>query len=169
MRIAVLGNAGSGKSTLSVKLADQLSLPLCELDTLLWRDGWTLAPADEYENAHRAVLADDDWIIEGLGMKETIGDRIDRATHIILCDFPVWQNFWLLAERQMKWASSELDLRPGGQPKMPPTRALFETVWAVEQDWMPTIRKLVAKEQLSKTVHRLNSFEALADFTFTSE
>lgn len=99
MRIADLGNAGSGKSTLAAKLSAELDLPLCEIDTLLWREGWTLAPIADYTKEHDVIISSDRWIVDGLGMQDSIAPRVERATHIVLCDFPIWQNYWLLSER----------------------------------------------------------------------
>ena len=48
-RIAVIGKAGGGKSTLARALAARHGLPYVEVDALLWRDGWQAAPVDEYE------------------------------------------------------------------------------------------------------------------------
>ncbi|MEO9959029.1 MAG: hypothetical protein ABJF07_01930 [Nisaea sp.] len=169
MRIAIIGNAGSGKSTLAVKLSRQLDIPVCEIDKLLWQEGWVPAPRVFYEEAHNSVIRDDNWIIEGLGMLETIDQRIDRANHVIFCDFPLWQHFWLLAERQLKWAHGTLELPPGGQKKMPPTQALFETVWRVDRDWMPTIRGLVSDARQQKSVQIIASFEELENFEFVRE
>lgn len=169
MRIAIIGNAGSGKSTLAVKLSRQLDVSLCEIDKLLWQEGWVPTPRVRYEEAHNRVINDDTWIIEGLGMVETIGQRIDRANHVIFCDFPLWQHFWLLAERQLKWAQGTLELPPGGHKEMPPTEVLFETVWRVDRDWMPKIRDLVAGVKQSKAVQIIASFEELENFEFVPE
>jgi len=38
-RIAIIGNAGGGKSTISRKLRDSLRLPLHPIDQLQWRPG----------------------------------------------------------------------------------------------------------------------------------
>ena len=169
MRIAVLGNAGSGKSTLAAKLSVELELPLCEIDKLLWLEGWELAPVSSFEAGHEAVLASENWIIEGLGRQESIPQRIDRATHIILCDFPIWQNFWLLSERQTQWYTGTIALPPGGQSEAPPTRALFETVWTVENEWMPSIREMIAEASASKFVQKIDSFEELQKFVFAPQ
>ncbi len=58
-----------------------------------------------------------------------MADRLYRAAHIILCDLPLWQNYWLLAERQAVWQRGEIALRPGGHDTPPPTKDLFKTVW----------------------------------------
>lgn len=170
MRIVLIGNAGGGKSTLARKLAVELGVPSHEIDRLLWRSGWVLAPTDEYEAAHSDLLAGDRWIIEGLGRRESIPARFERATHVVLCDFPLWQHFWLLAERQMAWSQDELEHPPGGVEHMPPTKALFETVWAVEKDWMPMVRELTDQaERASRDVRRISSFDQLADFSWAPD
>ncbi|MEM8663030.1 MAG: adenylate kinase [Pseudomonadota bacterium] len=165
MRIVVIGNAGGGKSTLARKLATELDLPVHEVDRLLWRPGWVMTPADEYEDAHAQLLDGDLWIIEGMGRRQSIAARIERATHVVLCDFPLWQHFWIVAERQLAWSRGELEHPPAGGDQMPPTRAIFELVWTVEQDWMPLVREKVAEaERNEKDVRRIPSFEDLQRF-----
>lgn len=169
MRVLILGNSGSGKTTLGVRLSKELDLPFCELDKLLWNEGWVRTPEEEYNKSQEAVLASEAWIVEGLGQVESIPQRIDRCTHIILCDFPIWQNFWLAGERQNRWKDGSIELRPGGLSEPPPTRAVFETIWKVEQHCMPTIRSLVLHATNSKSVKVISSFEDLLSFTFDGE
>ena len=69
-RIAVIGNAGGGKSTLARALAMRRGLPYVEIDALLWRDGWQPAPEEEYEAAHARLIAEPRWVIDGLGRME---------------------------------------------------------------------------------------------------
>ncbi|MEO1638467.1 MAG: adenylate kinase [Pseudomonadota bacterium] len=167
MRIAVLGNAGSGKSTLSVAISQQYALPLHEVDRFMWGEGWAMTPVAEYEAVHDPIIATDHWLMDGMGHRESLVRRLDRATHVILCDFPLWQNFWLVAERQKAWAAGTLTLRPGDQDTPPPTKPLFETIWKIEKNWMPDIRSIVDAVEGQKPVHRIMSFEALQDFAFT--
>jgi hypothetical protein len=48
---------------------------------------------------------------------------------------------------------------------MPSTEALFRTIWEVDQNWMPEIRRLVAlEEQRGKRIFRLNSIADLDGF-----
>lgn len=67
-RIAIIGNAAGGKSTLARKIST--ARPLIEVDKILWQEGWKLAPSDVYEARHSAALAEDIWIIEGLGSSD---------------------------------------------------------------------------------------------------
>ena len=166
MRIAILGNAGGGKSTLARRLADELRLPLHEVDRLLWRPGWAPAPAEDYEAEHSRIISEDRWIIDGLGRRDSIAPRIARSTAIVLVDLPLWVHFWLAAERQIAWAKNDLDDRPGGLAEMPPTKALFETIWTVDRNWLPAIRNLVGEaEDRGADVRRLHTLDDLADFS----
>lgn len=164
--MVVIGNAGGGKSTLARKLAKQRGLPHVEIDRLLWQDGWILTPADVYAQQHREIISRDEWLIDGLGRQDSIGGRIDRATEIILVDMPLWMHFWLAAERQIAWATGALEHAPGGIGQMPPTRGLFQTIWQVDQDWMPAIRSLCTEAAArGKIVTRLTSVDELEAFS----
>ena len=81
-----------------------------------------------------------------------MADRLYRATHIILFDLPLWQNYGLLAERQAVWQRGEIALRPGGHDTPPPTKDLFKTVWQIDQKWMPKWRELIATYKDKATV-----------------
>ena len=84
-------------------------------------------------------------MIDGLGQKASIPERIDRATEIILVDMPIWMHFWLAAERQIAWATGTLDHSPGGIAQMASTEHLFRTIWEVDRTWMPNLRALCAR------------------------
>ncbi|MEL7211593.1 MAG: adenylate kinase [Pseudomonadota bacterium] len=164
MRIAIFGNAGSGKSTLSRKLAAQFDLPLVEVDTLLWRPGWQMVPEAEYEIAHAAAMDEDAWVMDGMGYSASLNARMQRATHVILCDFPIWQNYWLLAERQSKMAQGDFDGAPAGVAERPETRALFEFTWRIHETLMPMLRTQVAALGPETNVSVIQDFDALTRF-----
>lgn len=161
-RIAILGNAGGGKSTLARKLSERHAIPHFEIDRLLWQEGWVPAPVETYTEQHERIIASENWVIDGLGHRNSIPARIDRATEIILIDMPLWMHFWLATERQMAWQSGKLEHAPGGLSTMPPTRDLFRTIWEIEQDWMPDIRRLCAEAQdAGKTLTLVPSVDEL--------
>ena len=164
MRIAILGNAGSGKSTLARKLSAAHDLPLHEVDKIMWTEDWKLVPEAAFTAAHEAMIAGETWVIDGMGLKGSFAPRLARATHVILCDFPLWQNFWLVAERQRKWLDGDTEGMPAGYKDPPDTRTLFQTIWNIDQNWMPFVREEVGKVDGEKPVHRIESFEALLEF-----
>jgi hypothetical protein len=164
-RVVVIGNSGGGKSVLARHLANRLDLPYVEIDALLWRPGWQLAPPEEYAAAHAQQLGESRWVIDGLGTRASIPARLGRATDIVLIDLPLWLHFSLAAERQLAWAAGRLDHPPAGIGEMPPLRGLFQTMWEIDREWLPEIRALVdAEAARGKRVFRLASLEALDGF-----
>ena len=163
-RIAVIGNAGGGKSTLARARARRDGPPYVEIDALLWRDGWQPAPVGEYELEHARLIGERRWIIDGLGRLESTAARLARASAIVLVDMPLWMHFWLAAERQIAWAKGEIAHPPAGTKQMPPTGDLFRTIFEVDRDWMPEVRRLVAAAETSGTrVVRIVDAAALDD------
>ncbi len=164
-RIVILGNTAGGKSTLARQLSKKRGWPHIEIDRLYWQADWSVTPRDIYERQHAEKIKDDDWIIDGGGDLSSIRARIDRATEIILIDMPLWVHFWLAAERQILWASGKIEHPPAGIADMPPTRRLFEIIWEVDRDWMPTLRALCDEQEArGKVVTRLNSIDDLNAF-----
>ena len=96
----------------------------------------------------------------------SICGSMTRSTEVILIDVPLWMHFWLAAERQIAWATGKLEHTPGGIAQMPPTQALFRTIWDVEKNWMPGVRDLCNEaEAQGKTVTRLTDVDGLDSFT----
>lgn len=165
-RIAILGNTAGGKSTLARHLSKTRMLPHIEIDELYWRPDWSVVPSDIYERDHDSAIKEQSWIIDGGGDLASVSKRVDRATDLILLDFPIWVHFWRAAERQMAWANGTIQNPPGGGQDMPPTGRLFEIIWEVDRDWMPTLRRLCDEhEALGKNVFRLNTPDELDAFS----
>lgn len=82
-RVAVIGNAGGGKSTLCRKPGAALDLPVFEIDQIQWRPGWVPTPADEFERQHAQIARRERWLIDGWGSAEAIralrGRRHDHS------------------------------------------------------------------------------------------
>lgn len=145
IRCAVLGNAGGGKSVLARVMSSKLGLPLHELDALLWREGWRQTPDAEFRREHDDLLRGERWIVDGFGTVESIGPRIERCTHAVYVDLPIWLHFALAAERQAAWRSGELRHPPGGMPSPPPTRHLFELMWRIHTELAPVVKAALAE------------------------
>jgi adenylate kinase family enzyme len=88
-RVVVTGLAGSGKSTLSVALANKTGLPLIHLDLAFWKPGWVAPSEIEWRKKQRTVLASDTWIADG-NYHETLDLRIERADTLVVLDMPWW-------------------------------------------------------------------------------
>ena len=162
MRVAILGNAGAGKSTLARRIAGTRGLKLTELDALLWARGWVPRPEADYAAAQAAAIAGEAWVIEGLGRQDSIAARLARATEIILFDLPLALHLEMASGRQAGWRAGTLAHPPAGMATPPPTAALLATIAEVDRDWMPVIRTLSAEAASRGAVlHRLDTPAAI--------
>jgi adenylate kinase family enzyme len=64
-KVAVFGNAGGGKSTLSKQLSEIVGLPLYVLDKLQYQPGGIEVPHEDYLRSHQLILDQDRWLIDG--------------------------------------------------------------------------------------------------------
>jgi len=61
----VVGNSGSGKTTIAAGLAAAMAVPHLELDSVFHQPGWRPLPADEFRAAVAAFAVGADWVIDG--------------------------------------------------------------------------------------------------------
>ena len=73
-----------------------------------------------------------------------------------------------MAERQRKWLGGDTEGMPAGYKEPPDTRALFQTIWNIDRNWMPFVRDEVAKIDGTKAVYRVNEFDDLIKFELLS-
>jgi adenylate kinase family enzyme len=85
-RIAIVGISGAGKSTYGRALHELTGLPLSHMDRLFWRGKWEAVPEADYAAAHRALVSDEEWIIEGY-IDPTLAGRARAADLIVYLDF----------------------------------------------------------------------------------
>jgi hypothetical protein len=156
-RVVVIGNAAGGKSTLARQMSVARSLPLVEIDKLLWQDGWRLASPEDCGAQHAAAIARDEWIIERLGNQASIPVRIARATEVLLIDLP--SGFTSPYRPNGKHNGTIKRRLPPVWPKSLRLWPFFKTMWEVDRDWLPGIRELCREAEPTKTVTRLCSLE----------
>jgi len=85
MKVAIIGNAGSGKTTVALQLHKLLNIPLFHLDQYCWNPGWQKIDSACFETAHNALCDQDNWIIEGCAAR-IFEYRAQRADIIIFLD-----------------------------------------------------------------------------------
>lgn len=77
-RIHITGNAGSGKTTLAMRLGAELGLPVFSLDSVVWQRGWRKTPQDMRVLGEEQLVCAPTWIIEG------VSSRVRRAADVVL-------------------------------------------------------------------------------------
>lgn len=157
-RIAIIGNAGGGKSRLARRLGDQLDIPVFQFDDLQWRPGWTRTPLAEIQATHSKWVAQPGWIIDGWGNPEILEQRFEAADTLILVDFHIAIHYWWAAKRQILAA---LNLNPGWPPKgcaaLPVTGRLFKLMWRIHTEMRPQLVELIQRHSEGKQIVRLKS------------
>ncbi len=99
-RVAVIGPPGAGKTTFARRLAEQTGLPLIYLDAHFWNPGWVPTPRDEWRARHADLLAQDEWIIDGVYMN-TLAERVAAADTVIFLDVPRLRCLWRVLKRMV--------------------------------------------------------------------
>lgn len=84
MKIYIIGNAASGKSTLAEKLKEKIGIRVYHLDDLFWKIKYTEQyDISEKKNIVKKLTLTDEWIIEGSFTEEYISLLLDNADCII--------------------------------------------------------------------------------------
>ncbi|MEC5320572.1 hypothetical protein VSX61_16775 [Brenneria populi subsp. brevivirga] len=138
-RIVILGNAGSGKSSLARRLGEKLALPVVHLDRLFWRPGWTKPAASEFRVSVAEALKGSRWISEGNYHRRTFDLRLPNADLIIWLDTPRLVCMKRVVLRSLR-NKPRPDLPEGCAEKIDAEFAAFlRYVWRFDRDERPAI------------------------------
>ena len=111
-RIHVLGNTGSGKTTLAARLAHVLDAAFVELDALNWEPGWVgLHDRDPQELERRfcAATHGERWLVAGSYMSHSQRCFWERLETVVWLDLPMPLLLWRVLRRTwQRWRSREL-------------------------------------------------------------
>jgi adenylate kinase family enzyme len=87
-RVSVVGNSGTGKSTLGRALAERLGVPHIELDQLNHQPGWQERSVEELREVVAPLLEGDRWVVDG-NYRDRVGDLVRaRADTVVWLDYP---------------------------------------------------------------------------------
>lgn len=163
-KIAVFGNAGGGKSTLSKRLAEITGLPLVALDLLKYKPGGDEVLYEEYKAAHDQLLKQDQWIVDGYGSLDTVWERLEVADTLVYVDMPVLLHYWWVTKRFLKGFLVPPESWPKDSPLLKGTLNSYYTVWLCNQKLTPKYREYVNKAKETKRVYHLQSPNDVKNF-----
>ena len=165
-RVAVIGNAGGGKSTLCRKLSQARDLPLYPVDRMQWRPGWQPAAPEAVKQQHDQVLPLERWIIDGWGSFDLIEARFQAADTIIFVDHPLAVHYWWALKRQFACLFAPRPDGPEGCPMLPMTWPLLKMIWRIHHQLRPRLLGLVAQQSArpGKQVFHITSPGQLRQF-----
>ena len=153
-RIAIVGNAGSGKTTLSTKLAAKLNLALYHLDRYFWKPNWQEPDRSEFIKIHDRLCDKEEWIIEGISTK-TASYRFERADMIVFLDVPRMICLWRIFKRMIQNWNKEI-CAPGCRERGP-TRKFLSFVWNFDKNRKPTILDMIRKYKEDKKIYVISN------------
>ena len=141
LRIAVIGCAGAGKSTLARALAAATGLPLIHLDAEHWQPGWIEPDVAAWFERQAALTAGERWIIDGL-YGSSLDQRLARATLVVWLDPPTRVCVAGVLARWLRWRGRvRPDMGAGCPERMDP--AFLRWVVTFRREVRPRVVKAV--------------------------
>ena len=164
-RIAIIGNAGSGKSTLSQKLQAITNLPVYYLDQYYWKPGWVRTDPDEYKKMHDAICDKEEWIIDGINLR-VMEYRIQRADMIIFLNIPRYICLWRIFKRTFQNYGKETLSSPKGCPERFNWEFIkfLKWVWDFKKKYPAAVKVLLKKYSDGKQIYIFKSQQEVDAF-----
>ena len=165
-KIAVVGNAGAGKTRLSRRLSELHHLPLTHVDSIQFLSGMKVRPHKESIEILSEVQNGTAWIIDGYGPLDIIEKRFQAADKVVFIDLPLWRLYWWCTKRQIQNAWSRRSELPEGcdEFSIAQTRKLYRTLWKVHHQMRPELLKIFNRESLKSkmiVIHSLSEWSSL--------
>mgnify|MGYP006283024635 CR=1 FL=1 len=149
MKIVVFGRPGSGKTTLSLRIARELGLPLFHVDKLYFEKGWKKRDHASYMRDIEKAVSSESWIIEGNSMK-SLAYRYERADIAFYCCLPRMTCFYRIVRRWLTTRGRDKEDGPAGARNTISLR-LIAYLWRFETRYRDVINEL--RSNHSKTAY----------------
>ena len=163
-RIAVFGNTGGGKSTLSRQIAAVTGLPLHILDKVQFKPGGIPVSPDEFQQAHQKILDSDPWVIDGFGNLKLLWQRLDIADTLVYIDLPIYIHFWWVTKRFVTGYFNPPEGWPENSPLWKSSMNSYKVLYLCEKHLAPKYREYVEKSKETKEVFHLRSPQEISQF-----
>lgn len=163
-KIAVFGKPGSGKSTLSQKLAFATGIRLHPLDSIVYKKNGELVDRETYDSAHSSILASDSWIIDGFGPVDSFYQRLDAADTLIYIDLPYSISYWLVTKRLIKGLVVKPEGWPEGSSILIGSIQSYKTLKLCPKFWNDNFMEKLEKSSNSKSLYVIRSLSELNGF-----
>lgn len=162
-KIIILGNGGSGKSTLGDTLSKRLNIPVYHLDQLTFNTNWTAISEKEFIEKLKNILKKEQWIVEGWSFNSTILMRADAADLIIYLEFNVWLCYLYALQRHLKYTFKQNPYDPPDSNIWKKTRRMIKAMWIVHKVYEPQLHTLLSQYTGSKNIIRVKNRKELKE------
>jgi adenylate kinase family enzyme len=109
-RIGVVGNSGSGKTTVAAGLATALGIPHLELDSIFHQPGWEPLPEEEFRAVVTAFTEAGGWVVDGnySAVRDIVWQRADTIvwvdpSRLRVMRQVIWRTLSRMARRAELW------------------------------------------------------------------
>ncbi|MBT3789935.1 MAG: hypothetical protein HN725_09080 [Alphaproteobacteria bacterium] len=100
-RVLVVGNAGAGKSSFSLKLSAGTELPVIHLDQHFFFPGWKSPDMANWAAIVDELITEPIWIMDG-NYHSTLIARLERADTVVFLDMPRMLCIWRVIVRTLR-------------------------------------------------------------------
>lgn len=151
-RIIIIGNGGTGKSTLGEKLGKILNLKVTHLDKLTFKPGWKRVDEDEFRKSLSELISERNWIIEGWSYHSTLRMRLEASTIIIYLKYSIFICYWNALLRHIKYFYRQNPYDPPGSPILKKTNKMVKAIWKVYREYEPELCEMLKEFEKDKKV-----------------
>lgn len=142
-RIIIIGNGGTGKSTLGANLSKILNIEVTHLDKITFKPGWIRVDEAEFiENLNR-IISKENWIIEGWSYHSTLRMRLEASTIIIYLKYSIIFCYWNAFLRHIKYSFRQNPYDPVDSPILNKTSKMVKAIWKVYKVYEPELQKML--------------------------
>jgi adenylate kinase family enzyme len=153
----IVGQPGSGKSSLARSMALRSGLPVIHIDKIHWRPGWVERGREEKTRLCRDAEAGDRWIFEG-GHSATWDSRVARADLLIWIDRPLMLRLWRVLRRTLTGLGrTRPDLPEDCPEQLRRLPEFIRFIWSTRQTARARLARLAATAPPTCRVVRLRS------------
>jgi adenylate kinase family enzyme len=152
VRIAIIGNVASGKTTLARQISNTENIEVTHIDSIQYLTDLSLRPYTETIEILNKIHQKPSWIIDGYGPLDILEKRFEICDQIIFLDPPVWKNYFRLILRQIKnifYPRQELP-KNSKEWSLRHTAKLFRTINQQHQKMRPELIRILNREQNKK-------------------
>lgn len=166
-KVAVFGKPGSGKSTLSKKLASATGIKLYAVDSILYKANGGEIDRKSYLEAHESILSSEAWIIEGFGPMNSLDSfyrRLEKADTLIYIELSYSVTYWLVAKRFLKGLFKKPEGWPDGSSVLKGTLESYKVLKLCPKFWNDIFLKRLENISTNKSLHVVRSVSELNSF-----
>ena len=163
-KIAIFGKPGSGKSTLSKRLAWVTGIQLYQLDSIVYQKNGDLVDRDVFDRQHEGILSSDSWIIDGFGPIGAFNKRLDQADTLIYIDLPYFVSYWFVTKRLFKGLFIKPEGWPDGSSVLKGSLQSYKVLKLCPTFWNTDFLKKLEGMSVSKKLYVIQSVSELNHF-----